>query len=101
MRLSKTPYTGPDGNDGAFNAAGITPGSLTRAVSMSTLTGGAYGLADDSTTGITPLSSALFQLIDSSGESKTMALSYAIVTATGGTSATVEVDDVTVWFLPS
>jgi len=101
MRLSKTPYTGPDGNDGAFNAAGIATGSLTRAVSMSLLTGGAYALADDSSTGITPITSDLYQLVDTNGESKTRAITYAIVTATGGTSATVEVDDVTIWFLPS
>jgi hypothetical protein len=99
--LSKTPYTGPDGNDGAFNAAGMTTGYLSRAVSMSTLTGGAYELADDSSTGITPISGSLYQLIDSNGESKTMALGYAIVTGTGGASATIELDDFTCWFLPS
>lgn len=99
--LSKTPYIGPDGNDGVFNALGMTTGYLSRSVSMSLLTGGSYALADDSSTGITPMSSAVYGLIDSNGESKTMALGYAIVTATGGASATVQVNDCTFWFAPS
>jgi len=101
VHLSKTPYTGPDGNASAFNAAGVTASTNSpRSVSMSSLTGGAYELADDSTTGFA-IDSTAYQLIDTNGDSKTKGLAYAIVLATGGVNASVEVDDCVFWFLPS
>ena len=106
--LAADPYTGVAGasdggdtsNQGAFDTTNLTTGYGHRSVSI-TVTAGNYGLADDSTTGVV-LTNAMTRFIsDGAVGINTKRLSYGILTATGGTSSSVEIHDISVWFLPS
>lgn len=98
LYLAKTPYIGSASS--AFDTTLLATGYKTRTVSVS-ITTGQYSLADDSSTGITPIDDNATTLFSPGIGSNTKRKGYAIVTATGGTNATVGVEDITLWFLPS
>ena len=95
--LSRAPYTGVASD--AFDST-LIPASLSRTASVS-ITTGQYSLADDSSTGITPIDDSATFLISAGIGSNTKREGYVIVTAAGGTDATVGVEDFSFWFLPS
>jgi len=95
--LSRSPYAGVATDP--FDST-LIPASLSRTVSVS-ITTGQYSLADDSSTGITPIDDSATFLISPGTGSNTKREGYVIVTATGGTNATVGVEDFSFWFLPS
>lgn len=108
LYIAADPYTGVAGlsgggdasNNGAFDTTNLTPGYGHRSVSL-TVSAGNYGLADDSSTGITITNTLARFIDDGAGSVNTKRLGYAILTATGGTSCSVEIHDVSIWFLPS
>lgn len=97
--LSRSPYV--QLSSATFDATTLAAGHKSRTVAVS-LTTGQYSLADDSTTGITPIdddSTALFVSGTGIGMKRK---GYAVVTALmGGVDAIVGVDDFSLWFLPS
>lgn len=98
LYLAKTPYTGNVVD--AFSTANLTAGYKSRAVTVS-LSAGTYGIADDSSTGVTPIDSDTCSDINAGIGWHTKRLTYGIVTATAGTTASIQVYDSSFWFLPS
>ena len=98
--MSRDPYTGVAGVSGAFDTTKLGTGYRSRSVSVG-LSAGSYGLADDSSTGITPIDSDVSRDFNPGATSRGKRGAYAIVTATGGTNASLEIDDCSFWFLPT
>lgn len=97
---SPFPYMGVGGTNGSnlgpFDLFNLTHGYSTRSISIS-VADGAYGLADDSTTGLAVLDHC-FRQYEGAG---TTLVTYAILTITSASSdAGVELRDFTCWFQP-
>lgn len=95
--LSRTAYIG--NRSTAFDATTLASGYKSRTVTVS-LSAGAYSLADDSSTGITPIDDNVTRKFSPGIGRDTKRTGYAIITGTG-TSSTVAVEDFSLWFLPS
>ena len=96
--LARDPYFGDATS--TFDVTLLSSGYLSRVASSLGLTTGAYGFSAD-TTGITPIDNGCTRVFSPGQGRDTKRKGYLIVTGTGGTDATVAVEDFTVWFLPS
>ncbi len=97
--LSRAPYIGS--KVATFDTSLLTTGYKTRSVTVS-LTAGQYSLADDSSTGITPIDDNATTKFSPGNGLQTKRKGYVVLTGVvGASSGAVSVEDFSLWFLPS